>query len=146
MEVYQNVISCRSLDPASTYQISGEYFKRFLSYHPDKQNPVLGNVTSLNWFNFFGKIFPGILNICAKFEEIPSTSKDAIGMQTCGAGGYGGPFCENSSHMQTSVPRGTLNTKLIDIHTLGYTHLNMAIFPLPSNKITDPNVHQFINI
>ena len=59
------------------------------------------------------KIFPGLLNICAKFEEIPSTSKDAIGRQTCGAGGYGGaggPFHENSSHMQTSVPRGTLNS------------------------------------
>ena len=52
------------------------------------------------------KIFPGLLNICAKFEEIPSTSKDAIGRQTCGAGR---PFRENSSHMQTSVPRGTLN-------------------------------------
>ena len=44
------------------------------------------------------KIFPGLLNICAKFEEIPSTSKDAIGRQTCGAGRYdgaGGPFREN---------------------------------------------------
>ena len=60
------------------------------------------------------KIFPGLLNICAKFEEIPSTrlSKDVIGRQTCGAGGYGGPFRENSSHMQTSVPRGTLNYQL----------------------------------
>ena len=55
------------------------------------------------------KIFPGLLNICTKFEEIPSTSKDAIGRQTCGAGG---PFHENSSHMQTSVPRGTLNNQL----------------------------------
>ena len=53
-------------------------------------------------------IFPGLLHICAKFEEIPSTSKDAIGRQTCGAGGYGGPFRENSSHMQTSVPHRTL--------------------------------------
>ena len=46
------------------------------------------------------EIFPGLLNISAKFEEIPSTSKDAIGRQTCGAGG---PFCENSSHMQTRL-------------------------------------------
>ena len=46
------------------------------------------------------KIFPGLLNICAKFEEIPSTSKDAIGRQTCGASGACGPFRENSSHMQ----------------------------------------------
>ena len=52
------------------------------------------------------KIFPGLLNICAKLEEIPSTSKDAIVRQTCGAGG---PFRENSAHMQTSVPGGTLN-------------------------------------
>ena len=51
--------------------------------------------------------------ICAKFEEIPSTSKDDIGGQTCGYGGAsgaGGPFRENSSHMQTSVPRRTLNS------------------------------------
>ena len=53
------------------------------------------------------KIFPELLNIGAKFEEIPSTSKDAIGRQTCRAGGDGGysgasgPFRENSSHMQT---------------------------------------------
>ena len=90
MEVYQNLIICRSLYRASIYQISGEYFKRFLSYDLDKQNPVFGH------------------------EEIPSTSKDAIGRQTCGDGGYsgaGGPFHENSSHMQTSVPRGTLNFK-----------------------------------
>ena len=47
------------------------------------------------------KIFPGLLNICAKFEEIPSTSKDAIGRQNYGA------------------PRGTLN----------YTeHLTKAVF------------------
>ena len=45
MEVYQNLIICRSLYRASIYQISGEYFKR-LSYHPDKQNPVFGHVTS----------------------------------------------------------------------------------------------------
>ena len=58
MEVYQsnhlqifipslNLIICRSLHRVSIYQISGEYFKRFLSYHPDKQNPVIGHVTSL---------------------------------------------------------------------------------------------------
>ena len=58
------------------------------------------------------KIFPGLLNICAKFEEIPSTSKDAIGRQTCGASG---PFRENSSHMQTSVPHGTLNNDMLTI-------------------------------
>ena len=64
------------------------------------------------------KIFPGLLNICAKFEEIPSTSKDAIGRQTCGAGG---PFRENSSHMQTSVlkslNRGKLKTRKIKENT-----------------------------
>ena len=68
------------------------------------------------------KIFPGLLNICAKFEEISSTSKDAIGRQTCGYGGYGGaggPFRENSSHMQTSVPCGTLNSgKQLEITNL----------------------------
>ena len=47
MEVYQNLIICRCLYRASIYQISGEYVKRFLSYHPDKQNPVFGHVTSL---------------------------------------------------------------------------------------------------
>ena len=47
MEVYQNLIICGSLYRASIYQISGKYFKRFLSYHPDKQNPVFGHVTSL---------------------------------------------------------------------------------------------------
>ena len=47
MEVYQNLIISRSLYHASIYQISGEYFKRFLSYHPDKQNPGFGQVTSL---------------------------------------------------------------------------------------------------
>ena len=47
MQVYQSLIISRSLDLASIYQISGEYFKRFLSYHPDKQNPVFGHVTSL---------------------------------------------------------------------------------------------------
>ena len=45
--LYQNLIICRSLYHASIYQISGEYFKRFLSYHLDKQNPVFGHVTSL---------------------------------------------------------------------------------------------------
>ena len=64
------------------------------------------------------KIFPGLVNICAKFEEIPSTSKDAIGRQTCGASGYGGPFRENSSHMQTSVPRGTLTNDMLTITAL----------------------------
>ena len=47
MEVYQNLIIYRSLYRASIYQISGEHFKRFLSSHPDKQNPVFGHVTSL---------------------------------------------------------------------------------------------------
>ena len=47
MEVYQNLIISRSLYRASIYQISGEYFKHFLSYHPDKQNPVFDHVTSL---------------------------------------------------------------------------------------------------
>ena len=47
MEVYQNLIISRSLYHVSIYQISGEYFKRVLSYHPDKQNPVFGHVTSL---------------------------------------------------------------------------------------------------
>ena len=73
------------------------------------------------------KIFPGLLNISAKFEEIPSTSKDAIGRQTCEAGGYGGagrPFHENSSHMQTCVPRGTLNHTPIPIHQQEYTNTN----------------------
>ena len=51
MEVYQNLIIFRSLYRASTYQISVEYFKRFLSYHPDKQNPVFGHVTSLIGWN-----------------------------------------------------------------------------------------------
>ena len=46
MEVYQNLIISRSLYHASIYQISGEYFKR-LSYHPYKQNPGFGHVTSL---------------------------------------------------------------------------------------------------
>ena len=64
------------------------------------------------------KIFPGLLNICARFEEIPSTSKDAIGKQTCGAGRYGGPFHKNSSHMQTSVHCGTLNYLSISITSL----------------------------
>ena len=51
------------------------------------------------------KIFPGLLNICAKFEEIPSTSKDAIGRQTCGAGGAADPsarippICKQASLM-----------------------------------------------
>ena len=63
------------------------------------------------------KIFPGLLNICAKFEEIPSTSKDAIGRQTCGYVGAGRPFHKNSSHMQTSVPRGMLNSKNIYEYT-----------------------------
>ena len=67
------------------------------------------------------KIFPGLLNICAKFEEIPSTNKDAIGRQTSGARGYGGPFGENSSHMQTSIPRGTLNSRT----TLSYSVTGM---------------------
>ena len=35
MEVYQNLNISRSLYLASIYQISDEYFKRFLSYHPD---------------------------------------------------------------------------------------------------------------
>ena len=73
------------------------------------------------------KIFPGLLNICAKFEEIPSTSKDAIGRQTCEADGYGGaggPFRENSSHMQTSVPRGTLNKG--DIGSFKFGHLRFS--------------------
>ena len=47
MEVYQNLTIRRSLYHASIYQISGKYFKRFLSYHPDKQNPGFGLVTSL---------------------------------------------------------------------------------------------------
>ena len=47
MEVYQNLIISRSLYLASMYQTSGKYFKRFLSYHPDKPNPVFGHVTSL---------------------------------------------------------------------------------------------------
>ena len=67
-----------------------------------------GQAKSCFWscdFSQIQEIFPGLLNICAKFEEIPSTSKDATGRQTCGAGG---PFCENSSHMQTNVPCGTL--------------------------------------
>ena len=83
------------------------------------------------------KIFPGLLNICAKFEEIPSTSKDAIGRQTCGAGG---PFLENSSHMQTSVPRGTLkyykliSTELPVLSTLNYLHKSLChIYLRPNN-------------
>ena len=47
MEVYQNLIICRCLYRESIYQISGEYFKRFLSYHLDKQNPVFGHVQLL---------------------------------------------------------------------------------------------------
>ena len=119
MEVYQNLIICRYLYCASI-QISGESFTRFLSYHPDKQNPVSCDFS--DWLKCHGikfiKIFTVLLNICAKFEEIPSTSKDAIGRQTCGAGGYGGacgPFRENSSHMHTSVPRGTLNEYMMKL-------------------------------
>ena len=51
MEVYQNLIISRSLYRVSIYQISGEYFECFLSYHPDKQNPVFGHVTSLIGWN-----------------------------------------------------------------------------------------------
>ena len=51
MDVYQNLTIGRSLYRASIFQISGEYFKRFLSYHLDKQNPVFGHVTSLIGLN-----------------------------------------------------------------------------------------------
>ena len=65
-----------------------------------------------DWLKCHGTKFPGLLNICAKFEEIPSTSKDAIGRQTCGAGGA---FRENSSHMQTSVEQSRIVGRLIII-------------------------------
>ena len=54
-------------------------------------------------------ISPGWRIIHAKFKGIPQSGYRAIVKRKCGAGGAGGTFRENFSHMQTSVPRGTLN-------------------------------------
>ena len=87
------------------------------------------------------KLFPGLLNICAKFEEIPSTSKDVIGRQTCGAGGYGGasgPFRQNSSHKQTSVPHRTLNTLQLEKYSCTNRIKSKLVFYIPSNSQGQP--------
>ena len=80
------------------------------------------------------KIFPEQLNICIKFEEIPSISKDAIGRQTCGVGG---PFCENSSHMQTSIPRGTLNN--VNRNSLGLSNCCQSNHNISQSQV---RIHQ----
>ena len=73
------------------------------------------------------KIFPGLLNIGAKFEEIPSTCKDAIGRQTCEAGGYGGPstrippICKQASLARRLIT--ALNFSLL-LKTVTYSDLS----------------------